>query len=308
MIVKDNTRIGRRRNRDTPLVGGRDVDLHALPFDIGAPLCSEPDSGLCAAESKCDDDIEVLALPLQKWKDPATSGNVDERLARLKRTPRCLTLGTDAAAFEGALPKRLPSSRRLAEDLTRTPMAMPTENGSSHLWEETCLSGQATCRQDAPCDPEMAHPRSCLTAHIPAWVATTARVQCCMRCCLTHWLNRLGLADNARHWQRMNKRFDVSSGTGGPEAEATEAATLRQAAAARQAAADDAEALMESVLFFRFSMARFAHVQAISLADWSALIADDADIRNPRFSTPSAAHATEALVCLNGFGRIMGTR
>ena len=68
MIVKDNTRISRRRNRDTPLVGGRDVDLHALPFDIGAPLCSEPDSGLCAAESKCYDDIEVLALPLQKWQ------------------------------------------------------------------------------------------------------------------------------------------------------------------------------------------------------------------------------------------------
>ena len=157
---------------------------------------------------------------------------------------------------------------------------------------DACLAGVTQCAMDGPC-PTMSWPRSCLTARIPAWSATTHRVTCCSRCCLAHWQSRLGLDLNAQHWKTRGLDSTISSGTGGIEA-----------AAAGTVHAD----VERSILFFRYSMARFAHIQAIALSDWTALVAKDADVRSPRFSTPSAASAKEALVCLNGFGHILNAR
>lgn len=134
-------------------------------------------------------------------------------------------------------------------------------------------------------------------------MSTTQRVQCCFRCCVLHWLGALGLDENARHWHRIAKSFTVSSGTGAIEASEARAPAL---GATPQFTSPPP---LESVLFFRFSMARFAHVQAVSLADWKALPgADAATLRGARFSTPSAARARNALVVLNGYGHILGSR
>lgn len=154
---------------------------------------------------------------------------------------------------------------------------------------DACLSGSIACELKATCDASRVYPRSCLTTRIPAWVATTTRVQCCMRCCLLYWLQRLGLDANTRHWMRMKKRFDISSGTGSEEH------------GQRDVSAD---LPIDSVLLFRFSLARFAHVQALTLEDWSALVKANANVRSPRFSAPSAPFVKEALVCLNGFGHL----
>ena len=186
--------------------------------------------------------------------------------------------------------------------------AQSSAHGSAQAWIGECLTGAVTCRRHSSCDSTIDYPLSCLTSHIGAWVATTARVQCCLRCCMMYWVRRLGLEANAQHWQRMRKRFDISSGTGGPEAEGEAALTRRVSSAGSSSNAAGDSLPLDSVLLFRFSMARFAHVQALTLSDWTALVADDVDITSPRFSTPSAATSPSAIVCLNGFGRIMGTR
>jgi len=168
-----------------------------------------------------------------------------------------------------------------------------------------CLRG-AHCDASAPCLAGAYIPRSCLTTLIPMWGVPAAHIQCCMRCCLLSWVQRLGLEDNARHWARTSHTLvdSVSSGTGHRATEdGVDEGHQRDAgtAAARGTPLD-------SVLYFRFSMARFAHVQAVALADWRALVVHGADARSPRFSSPSAPSSRSGLVCLNGFGHILGTK
>ena len=66
LLVKDNTPTSRGKVRDTVMAGDHAVDIHAGPFNIGAPLCQSWDAGLCAAERKCDDRIEIIPLPLRR--------------------------------------------------------------------------------------------------------------------------------------------------------------------------------------------------------------------------------------------------
>lgn len=173
-----------------------------------------------------------------------------------------------------------------------------------------CLRG-AHCEASAPCLPEAYIPRSCLTTHIPMWGVPAAHVQCCMRCCLLSWVQRLGLEDNARHWARTSHTLvdSVSSGTG--HLASMRAASIEDGldeGRRRHAGTAAPGTPLDSVLYFRFSLARFAHVQAVALADWRALVAQGADVRSPRFSSPSAPSARSGLVCLNGFGHILGNK
>jgi len=126
------------------------------------------------------------------------------------------------------------------------------------------------------------------------------RVQCCLGCCLSHWVRQLGLLANALHWQRSGKNFYVSSGTGALE----EAATATTAPSSIQMP-------LTSVLWHRFGICQFAHVQAVSLSDWTAL-SDTAShpqglSHDVRFFAPSAASVNATLICLNGFGRMLGS-
>jgi len=66
-LVRDNTWPHRFRNLDIQMGGGRDVDLHSKPFFIGPPQCASFDSGLCAAEGKCNDSIELYRMPLRPF-------------------------------------------------------------------------------------------------------------------------------------------------------------------------------------------------------------------------------------------------
>ena len=150
-----------------------------------------------------------------------------------------------------------------------------------------CLAVNGGCNATAPCQRH--YSRACLTTTIPAWVAPLAKVECCLRCCVKHWTRRLGLADNAAHWDRQKLDYWVSTGAGthvGP----TPATTVSA----------------DSMLYSRFSMARFAHVQAVRLADWTALIAMAASVDPgplpPSLATPSASMANHTLIVLNGWG------
>lgn len=62
-----------------------------------------------------------------------------------------------------------------------------------------------------------AMPRSCLTAHIPAWRQGVdfLRVACCFRSCLLHWIDRLDLRANAAHWASRGTNHFVANGAGG---------------------------------------------------------------------------------------------
>lgn len=90
LLVKDNTLLAnRRRNLDTNMVGGRDADVHAGPFYVAPPLCAENDRGLCAAEGKCNDRIEILDMPLRRgWGVNMTAA---ARRAHARTIPSCLS-------------------------------------------------------------------------------------------------------------------------------------------------------------------------------------------------------------------------
>ena len=101
--------------------------------------------------------------------------------------------------------------------------------------------------------------------HIPAWNRSTlARVHCCLRCCLQHWAQRLGLDENEKHWRKLGVDFWVSTGAGTRDAAAGPAPD--------GGGAMDENENEESVLLARFALARYAHVQAITYSDWVALV------------------------------------
>ena len=118
---------------------------------------------------------------------------------------------------------------------------------------------------------------------------------------MQHWTRRLGLADNEAHWRARGVDFWVSSGAGAHTTDDVQVSRTTSDAAT-------------SILYARFSMARFAHVQAIELADWVAFVrATDLDavthdaptspgVLSSRFATPSAATANATLIVLNGWG------
>ena len=159
----------------------------------------------------------------------------------------------------------------------------------------SCLAGVGTC-DASPCERAAVSARSCLAAHIPAWGASTlARIHCCLRCCLEVETARLGLAANERHWRARGVDFWVSTGAGTRlTADSDEPAAREPAAAA--------------VLNARFAVARFAHVQAVTLADWTALVEHlrmASRLRSPlppQFAAPGADAANGTLIVLNGWG------
>lgn len=90
LLVCDNTRTTRLRTYDIGLGGGRDVDLHAQPFNVVPPLCADFDAGLCASERKCRDTIQVHRLPLLRWPKERRPKTPDEKNAVLDAVPSCL--------------------------------------------------------------------------------------------------------------------------------------------------------------------------------------------------------------------------
>ena len=86
LLVKDNTPNTRKMNRNTVMAGHHEVDVHAGPFHVAPPLCAQPDAGLCAAQHKCNDRIEILSLPLARMTPVP---DVATRLERMAAVPAC---------------------------------------------------------------------------------------------------------------------------------------------------------------------------------------------------------------------------
>lgn len=166
-----------------------------------------------------------------------------------------------------------------------------------------CLRGSGTCDAAAPCTGQT-WPRSCLTTDIPAWATTLGRTECCFRCCLRVWTRKLGLDENEMHWRKQGVNFWVSSGAGTLSSELATEPMESVSLESGWAMSPD------SILYARFSVARFAHVQAVQWADWVALANEttDADEQDPlsslspRLAAPSASQAKATLIVLNGWG------
>lgn len=117
-----------------------------------------------------------------------------------------------------------------------------------------------------------------------------------MRCCLTQWIRRLDLESNARHWRERAVDFVVSDGHGGSRAEGDVAAV------------HSAQPL-DSVLNLRFSIGRFADVQAVERRDWQCLISScpgsntflDERVREPRYRSPHKRRNRGSLLVFNGY-------
>jgi hypothetical protein len=154
---------------------------------------------------------------------------------------------------------------------------------------DRCL--RRPCDVHAPCDDALCWPRVCLTATIPAWGPSLAHIECCLRCCLRHWTRRLGLDVNVRHWKEQGTNFWVSSGAG-------------HAVSRGDDAVSPFAPSTDSMLYARFSLARFAHVQAVELRDWTELVAlpPQSWPLPARIASPSALAANGTLIVLNGWG------
>jgi hypothetical protein len=92
LLVRDDTQLERRRNTDTVVAGGHDVNLHIAPFHVAPPLCAQHDAGLCAAEGKCRDRIEVYRMPLQRMGAGERADAVKLR-HDTSNAPPCLDVG-----------------------------------------------------------------------------------------------------------------------------------------------------------------------------------------------------------------------
>ena len=72
----------------------------------------------------------------------------------------------------------------------------------------SCLLGEGGCDDGAACPGSGNYSRACLSLRVP-WQTPYARVRCCLRCCLTHWVERLGLGANFR--ANAEGRFEGSA-------------------------------------------------------------------------------------------------
>ena len=100
LLVHDNHPSAVRMSvRDTVMAGAHDVDLHAGPFHLEPPLCAERDSGLCAAEGKCVDRIEIAHLPLRRMRPVPSLG---KRKALMAAVPSCEGVEYASAAAQAA--------------------------------------------------------------------------------------------------------------------------------------------------------------------------------------------------------------
>ena len=85
--------------RDTVVAGAHDVDLHVGPFHLEPPLCAERDAGLCAAEGKCVDRIEIARLPLRRMRPVPSLG---KRQALMAAVPSCDSVHYASAVAQAA--------------------------------------------------------------------------------------------------------------------------------------------------------------------------------------------------------------
>ena len=77
---------------------------------------------------------------------------------------------------------------------TTTPPPPSTTDSSSDDWVQKCLTDpRVQCADGRSCPTTPAPPRSCLRSSVP-FRTPLARVRCCFRCCLMHWLEESGLA------------------------------------------------------------------------------------------------------------------
>ena len=168
--------------------------------------------------------------------------------------------------------------------------AVDTTTTTAATHAAACLRTGHHCNPSAPCD-DRRWPRSCLTTHVAAWTSSSslAHVECCLRCCVRHWVRKLGLEANENHWAARRANFYVSTGAGSLTSDASNAPMPMP---------------RDSILYARFSIARFAHVQAVGLSDWVALTEHAASLAplHPRFASPHAGRSNGTLIVLNGWG------
>ena len=127
----------------------------------------------------------------------------------------------------------------------------------------TCLSSpRVRCASasvgDGTAGCEAHYPRSCLTTTVPAWRGVDyTQVACCLRCCLLHWVRRLGLDANYEHWRRRGVNFFVHNGAGGQR---------------KPGAPPPPQPMpIDFMLPARFALGRFAHFLAIEKRDLDGL-------------------------------------
>ena len=87
-LLRENTRTPSLRTLDIHMGGGHDVDLHGKQFNIGPPLCRDFDAGICAAQGKCQDSIELYDMT--SGFEHRKVGSPAERDAMLAKVPSCI--------------------------------------------------------------------------------------------------------------------------------------------------------------------------------------------------------------------------